>query len=201
MNLALEGKVAIVTGGDKGIGRGISDALVDEGCSVCICSRHEDEVQQAAKELVERGTDGVRALAVVADLTEVADRQKLVEETMREFGTIDILINNAGTVGGGRDARRYTARGVEEPLRVEPVRRRGPRQARRPAHAGEGLGTHHQRLFGERTTALPGYDLLQRLKRRAGQLLQVSLQAVRPGRYSRKHGEPGVHRNSAWSTP
>ena len=101
MNLALEGKVAIVTGGDKGIGRGISDALVDEGCRVCICSRHEEEVRQAAGELEDRGADDARALAVVADLTDEADRQKLVEETMREFGTVDILVNNAGTVGSG----------------------------------------------------------------------------------------------------
>ena len=101
MDLALEGKVAIVTGGDKGIGRGISDALVDEGCSLCICSRHEDEVQKAARELEERGTAGARTLAVVADLTNEADRQNLIEGTMREFGTVDILVNNAGTVGNG----------------------------------------------------------------------------------------------------
>ena len=101
MNLGLEGKVAIVTGGDKGIGRGISDALADEGCSVCICSRHEEELRQAAAELEDRGVDGVRVLAVVADLTDEADRQRLVEETIGEFGTVDILVNNAGTVGSG----------------------------------------------------------------------------------------------------
>ncbi len=100
MNLELEGKVAIVTGGSKGIGRGISDALVDEGCNVSICSRNEDELRQAAGELGERG--GARALAVVADLMEEADRQKLVDETLGEFGAIDILVNNAGTAGGGR---------------------------------------------------------------------------------------------------
>ena len=55
MDLMLGGKVAIVTGGNKGIGRGVSDALVDEGCHLCICSRHEDEVRQAAEKLEERG--------------------------------------------------------------------------------------------------------------------------------------------------
>ena len=81
MDLSLEGKIAIATGASEGIGRGISDALVDEGCHVCICSRHEDEVQQAAKELEDRGVDAdVRTLAVVADLTDEADRQKLVDE-------------------------------------------------------------------------------------------------------------------------
>jgi 3-oxoacyl-[acyl-carrier protein] reductase len=103
MDLSLEGKIAIVTGASEGIGRGISDALVDEGCHVCICSRHEDEVQQAAKQLKDRGADAdVRTLAVVADLTDEADRQKLVDETVRTFGTVDILVNNAGTVNDGQ---------------------------------------------------------------------------------------------------
>jgi 3-oxoacyl-[acyl-carrier protein] reductase len=101
MDLSLEGKIAIVTGGSAGIGRGISDALVDERCHVCICSRHEDEVRQAAKELEHRGADDVRTLAVVADLTNQADRQKLVDETIRAFGTVDILVNNAGTLSNG----------------------------------------------------------------------------------------------------
>src|SRR5215212_350402 len=102
LDLSLKGNIAIVTGGSEGIGRGISKALVDEGCHVCICSRREDEVQQAAKELEDRGADDARTLAIVADMTNEADRQKLVEETVRAFGTVDILVNNAGTVGDGQ---------------------------------------------------------------------------------------------------
>ncbi len=101
MDLSLKGKIAIVTGGSAGIGRGISDALVDEGCHVCICSRHEGEVQQAAKELEDRSADDVRTLGVVADLTNEAERQKLVDETVRTFSTVDILVNNAGTLSAG----------------------------------------------------------------------------------------------------
>ena len=51
------------------MGRGISEAPADEGCNVVICSRNEDEVRRAAKEIEERGTNDARALAVVADLT------------------------------------------------------------------------------------------------------------------------------------
>jgi 3-oxoacyl-[acyl-carrier protein] reductase len=102
MDLALTGKVALVTGGSKGIGRGIADALVDEGCHVAICSRHRGEVEQAARELAKRGGDDVRTVAVVADLTSEPDREKLVDETMRRLGSIDILVNNAGAVGSGR---------------------------------------------------------------------------------------------------
>jgi NAD(P)-dependent dehydrogenase (short-subunit alcohol dehydrogenase family) len=99
VELGLEGKVALVTGGSKGVGRGVADALAAEGCHVCICSRNEDEVRRAAEEIEDEGD--ARALAVVADLTEGADRGRLVDETTEEFGAIDILVNNAGTVGGG----------------------------------------------------------------------------------------------------
>lgn len=136
MDLALTGKAAIVTGGSKGVGRGISDALVEEGCNVCICSRNEQEVRQAAGELQERGADGARTLAVVADLTVEEDRKKLLDETLDEFGAVDILVNNAGTVGAGGDARRHFDCGLEEPIRVESVRRGGPHQAGHPPHAG-----------------------------------------------------------------
>jgi 3-oxoacyl-[acyl-carrier protein] reductase len=101
VDLGLEGKVALVTGGSKGVGRGVSDALVAEGCHVSICSRNGEEVRRAAGELEEIGAAGVRVLAVVADLTDGADRGRLVDETLDEFGAIDILVNNAGTVGEG----------------------------------------------------------------------------------------------------
>jgi 3-oxoacyl-[acyl-carrier protein] reductase len=101
VELELEGKVALVTGGSKGVGRGAADALVGEGCHVCICSRDEEEVRQAANELEDIGANGASALAVVADLTDEAARQRLVDQTVGEFGAIDILVNNAGTVGEG----------------------------------------------------------------------------------------------------
>ena len=102
MELGLEGKVALVTGGSKGVGRGVADALVAEGCHVCICSRDEEEVRQAAEEIEDAGAGGASVLAVAADLTDGDDRGRLVAETMEELGAIDILVNNAGTVGGGR---------------------------------------------------------------------------------------------------
>lgn len=101
MELGLEGRVALVTGGSKGVGRGISDALIAEGCHVGICSRDEEELRRAAEELEEAGPNGARALPVVADLTNDEDRQRLVDETTGELGEIDILVNNAGTVGEG----------------------------------------------------------------------------------------------------
>jgi len=101
VNLGLEGKVALVTGGSKGVGRGVADALVAEGCHVCICSRDEEEVRRAAEEVEDAGAGSASVLAVEADLTDAEDRGRLVAETMEELGAIDILVNNAGTVGGG----------------------------------------------------------------------------------------------------
>ena len=104
VELGLEGKVALVTGGSKGIGRGVADALAEEGCHVCVCSRDEEEVRRAAAEIEEAGSSGASVLAVAADLTEEEERGRLVDETVEELGAIDVLVNNAGTVGGGQHA-------------------------------------------------------------------------------------------------
>lgn len=96
MDLGLKDKVAIVTGGSKGIGKGIAESLAAEGCHVAICARHREELENTAEELEKHGP---RVLPVVADLTEEADIQKLVDETISEFEKVDILVNNAGTIG------------------------------------------------------------------------------------------------------
>jgi len=96
MELSLENRVAIVTGGSKGIGYGCADALAAEGCDVVICARHEDELTEAAADL--EGHGGT-VKAVVADLTIDEDIDRLVDATIDAFGTVDILVNNAGTVG------------------------------------------------------------------------------------------------------
>ncbi|MDR8393418.1 glucose 1-dehydrogenase [Aliifodinibius sp. S!AR15-10] len=96
MNLNLDGKTAIVTGGSKGIGKGIARSLAGEGCNLSICARHIDELEETAEELEKLG---VQVLVVEADLTKETDIQNVVNRTVDKFGTIDILVNNAGTVG------------------------------------------------------------------------------------------------------
>jgi len=96
MDLEIEGRTALVTGGSKGIGYGIAEALAEEGCNIIICARHKKELQDAADKL---RTHGSRVLAVVADLTKSSDIDKLVAGAEEEFDTIDILVNNAGTIG------------------------------------------------------------------------------------------------------
>lgn len=96
MDLQLEGKNAIVTGGSKGIGKGIAMALAEEGCNVSICARTKDELNDAADELRETGSE---ILDIQADLTNEDDIENVVTKTKETFGSIDILVNNAGTIG------------------------------------------------------------------------------------------------------
>ncbi len=96
MDLGLRDKVAIVTGGSRGIGRSICLALADEGCNVAFCARGEEKLRETEAELM---TKGVKALGVVADVTVAAAVDRLVDETVKAFGRVDVLVNNAG---GGR---------------------------------------------------------------------------------------------------
>jgi NAD(P)-dependent dehydrogenase (short-subunit alcohol dehydrogenase family) len=93
MDLGLEGKIAIVTGGSKGIGRSTALALAQEGVDVAICARGMEELEDAAADI--RARTGRRALAVRADTGEPDDIKNLVAATVAELGGVDILINNA----------------------------------------------------------------------------------------------------------
>jgi NAD(P)-dependent dehydrogenase (short-subunit alcohol dehydrogenase family) len=99
MNLELNGKIALVTGGSKGIGKAIAIGLAREGCQVAICARTEKLLQQTADK-IQRAT-GAKVLPFVADLTRMEDVSRMVEAVIRSFGRIDILVNNAGSAPGG----------------------------------------------------------------------------------------------------
>ena len=96
MDLELSDKVAIVTGGSRGIGRSICLALAAEGCDVVFCARGEDTLRETERELLAKS---VKALGIVADVTVAGDVDRLVGEAASALGRIDILVNNAG---GGR---------------------------------------------------------------------------------------------------
>ena len=90
----LNGKAAIVTGGTKGIGRGIAEALVREDLNVCISARSRSEIDTTVGELLALGKG--RTTGIVADVCNYAQVKSLFELTAIEFGGIDILVNNAG---------------------------------------------------------------------------------------------------------
>ncbi len=94
MKMNLKHKTAIVTGGTKGIGRAITEALLREGVSVCVAARHHAEIDKTIKELNQGDED--RARGFVCDVRDYDQVKKLIDYTVKELGGLDILINNAG---------------------------------------------------------------------------------------------------------
>ncbi|MBN8929662.1 MAG: glucose 1-dehydrogenase [Rhodospirillales bacterium] len=90
----LTGKVAIVTGGNGGIGLGMAEGIASCGASIVIAGRNAEKAQSALQAL---GKLGVQARFIRADVTRKADCQALVSQTAEAFGRVDILVNNAGT--------------------------------------------------------------------------------------------------------
>ena len=93
---SLDGRVAIVTGGGTGIGRGVALVLAEHGADVALAGRRAELLETTAKDVE---TLGRRALALPTDVTEPGQCARLVDATLRELGRVDILVNNAG---GGR---------------------------------------------------------------------------------------------------
>lgn len=94
MDLGLQGKVAIITGGSDGIGKASALRLCEEGAHVTICARRADVLQRAADEI--KTKTGKEVLAIVADVCNKDEVQNVVTKTVERFGGIDILVNNAG---------------------------------------------------------------------------------------------------------
>jgi len=93
----LENRVAIVTGGAKGMGRGIALKFAEEGCDVVVNALHIEGAEKVADEVRALGR---KSLAIKADISNSAEVNNMVAQTIKEFGKIDILVNNAGGVTG-----------------------------------------------------------------------------------------------------
>ena len=99
--MLLENRVAIVTGGAKGIGRGICLKFAREGCDVVVNALHLEGARKVAAEVKALGR---RSLAIKADVASSADVKAMVARTIKEFGKIDILVNNAGGIALPKDS-------------------------------------------------------------------------------------------------
>jgi 3-oxoacyl-[acyl-carrier protein] reductase len=99
MDLGLRNKVALVTGGSRGIGKATVLDLANEGCKVAFSARGEETLQVTAREATELGAE---VLPVPADMTKIEDIERLVHETISTFGGVDILVNNVGGSRGGQ---------------------------------------------------------------------------------------------------
>jgi len=98
MELELEGRVALVTGGTQGIGRATAMRLAQEGAAVVIAARGREGLDAVAAQI---GAAGGKVAAVQADVGKTADCERLVGEVIKAFGRLDILVNNAGTSSTG----------------------------------------------------------------------------------------------------
>jgi 3-oxoacyl-[acyl-carrier protein] reductase len=98
MDLNLDGKVAFITGAGMGIARAIALALAKEGVGISFMEFSEDALEEGRREIE---ATGVKVLASLGSVTEVADVKRAVRETVEAFGRVDILVNSAGSSPGG----------------------------------------------------------------------------------------------------
>src|SRR5687768_3744802 len=94
MDLGLTGKVALIGGSSRGLGRAVADELANEGCSVVLCSRDAVAVQRSADEIAER--TGVATLAVGTNLSEEAGVEHVISAAFARFDRVDVLVTNTG---------------------------------------------------------------------------------------------------------
>lgn len=93
----LTGKVALITGGGRGLGKQIAEAFAEAGCDIIVCSRKLENCQETAEILKEKG---IKTMAMACDVTNKEDIENVVDRAIAEFGKIDILVNNSGATWG-----------------------------------------------------------------------------------------------------
>ena len=150
MDLQLRGKVALVTGGTRGIGLATARLFAQEGCHLGICGRDEAQLTAVQQEL---RALGARVTAVTADVTKAEDAARFVDRCVAELGGIDVLVNNVGGSAGGADDLRYHGRGLASDLRPHSSSRRPAHPVRRAPHEESWGRIYRQRLVYLRLVA------------------------------------------------
>jgi len=101
MDLGLTGKVAVITGGSRGLGFGAAHALIAEGAHVVVCARGAEQLQRAVEQLRASAANDARAEGVVADVSTEGGVASVIDATVMAFGRLDVLVNNVGVAKGG----------------------------------------------------------------------------------------------------
>lgn len=97
--MRLKGKIAIITGSSRGIGKATAIRFAEEGCRVVINGRNPETAHLTTKEILKNGGE---AITLIGDVSKKEDVERIVEETYKKFGRIDILVNNAAITAGSR---------------------------------------------------------------------------------------------------
>jgi len=155
MDLELAGKVAIIAGGSRGIGRATALALTAEGARVVLGARGEEALRAAAAELEAAGGE---ALAVVCDVTQAADAERLVAAAAERFGRVDILVNSVHFSAAGDEDEVW--RQSFETLFL-PAARLTRLVVPHMRTAGGGAIVHLASIFGREAGGKPGYNTMK----------------------------------------
>ena len=140
-------RVAVVTGGNRGLGLATATALAGQGLAVLIASRKSADAEQATR-MLER--DGLRATPAVLDVSDPASIAAFTGMVDERFGGADVLVNNAGIYPDGGRSALAVPRAVPDDARDQPARAAGSLPGVRPRHAPARLRARRERVVGAR---------------------------------------------------
>ncbi len=155
MDLGLRGRIAVVTGSSRGIGRAIARGLGAEGAGIVLCARGEDGLRQAGDEIRALGAE---ALAVPADVTVAGDIDRVVAAAVERFGRLDILVNNAGGSRAGDSDEDWDATYQANLLAAARATRAAAPEMRR---SGGGSIVHIASIWGREAGGAVTYNALK----------------------------------------
>jgi len=113
-----ERRIAVVTGSSKGIGKAIALKFANAGYSVVINARNEEELNQAAKDISDSIKDAGRIVSIPGDISQESVCISLIESTVKRFGRIDVLVNNAGIGGESKKISEITEKDWDEVIDI-----------------------------------------------------------------------------------
>src|SRR4051794_31800976 len=94
----LQGKVVLITGGSRGLGLALARGFAKHGCRLALCARSQEELDRARQDLMKHGAE---VFTVTCDVTDRVQVQQMIDLTLQQYGHIDVLVNNAGTIQVG----------------------------------------------------------------------------------------------------
>lgn len=184
----LKGKVALVTGGSRGIGGAIARAYAREGARVFIGARSQSDLEKAVADIRAGGGD---ASCRVADISKARDAKRLVEEVCRTYGTLHVLVNNASILGPRRPVQSYPLSAWEEVIRInltaqflvtrEALRVMVPQRDGSIINVSSGVGRIGKARWGAYAASKFGLEGLTQVLAEEVKEYHVRVNAVNPG--------------------